>query len=49
MAGVVGPITREDAEDIAGMMVAMKRVVPPERWVDFLIDQAEAAAMDSIF
>lgn len=38
MAGLTGTVTREDALAVAGMMVAARRVVPPERWVDWMVE-----------
>ena len=47
--GITGPITREDAEDVAAMLVSLRRAVPPAQWVDVLADRAAAAALESIF
>lgn len=38
----------EDANDVLGMAVAMKRIVPADKWVeDYLVD-AELSALDRI-
>jgi hypothetical protein len=49
MAGVAGPIAREDAEDVAAMMVATGRAVPASKWVDSLVEQAKRARFEGLF
>jgi hypothetical protein len=49
LAGVTGPIARDDAEDLAGMMVALRRAVPASKWVEVLVDEAREAALESLF
>jgi hypothetical protein len=48
MAGVQGPIPREEAEAIAVMMVAGRRVPPPGQFVDWMVEKAESASLDWI-
>jgi hypothetical protein len=49
MAGITEEILREDAEDLCALLVASGRLVPAYRWVDVLIDQAEASRMEGLF
>jgi hypothetical protein len=49
MSGYAGRvISREDAEAIAEMMVMTGRIVHPSRWVDWMAEDAENAALDSL-
>jgi hypothetical protein len=48
MAGVTDEIELEDAIGLASFQVAAGRVPPPARWVDGMIDQAKADAMESL-
>jgi hypothetical protein len=47
--GYQGPLLLEDAVDLAVMMVATGRAIPPTRWVDELREAAEGEAMRSMF
>lgn len=49
MAGVTGEIDRADAEVIAWMMVSARRILPPQKFVDWMIDRDEAAALGGVF
>ena len=49
MAGVNDEIEVEDAIGIASFLVATGRVPAPERWVDAIIEQDAANAMEGFF
>jgi len=49
MAGVTDEIELEDAIGIASFQVAMGRVPGPAEWVDGIIDQRQADAMEGFF
>jgi len=49
MAGVTDEVELEDAMGIASFQVAMGRVPPPVTWVDGIIDQQQADAMEGFF
>jgi len=46
---VTDEIEFDDALGIAQFQIAMGRVPAPGRWVDGMIDQAQADAMESMF
>ena len=45
--GITGPLPYEDAVACATMLVVLKRAVPPNVWVDELIEREEMAAQDN--
>jgi hypothetical protein len=49
MAGVHDEIELEDAIGLASFQVQTGRVPPPGQWVDGMIDQARADAMEGFF
>ncbi len=49
MAGVGGEIEREEAEAIAGMMVATGRAPHPATWVDWMQARCSSAAVEGLF
>lgn len=49
MAGVTGRITIEEARLVAEMMVKTGRAVPPQKWVDSLIEAGEIAGLENLY
>jgi hypothetical protein len=49
MAGVTDEIDVEDAVGIASFMVEMGRVPAPAQWVDAMIEEQAANAMEGFF
>jgi hypothetical protein len=49
MAGVTDELEVEDAVGIASFLVAMGRVPAPAQWVDAILKESEANAMEGFF
>lgn len=43
--GIRDDIPLEDAHAIAAILVAQRKTIPPERWVDDMADEMEANAL----
>jgi hypothetical protein len=49
MAGVTDELELEDAVGIASFLVQMGRVPAPQEWVDAILDEQQANAMEGFF
>lgn len=49
VAGVTGPILRSDARALAEMLVATERLIPAAKYVDWMVERGELAALEGLF
>jgi len=42
-------LTFREALDVAEVLVATRRAIPPQKWIDSMIDAAEVSRLDGMF